>query len=363
MTRFPKYMDIVLWTQKQIEEGVFSPGDKFLSEAALGERFAVSRQTVRRALDELTQDGHVTRLQGSGTYISAAPFPQKETKENKDAASSMNVGIISIYLDDYIFPGIIRGIEGVFTANGYGVQLASTQNETTGEARALERMLESRLAGLIVEPTMSGLPCVNLELYRRIEQRGIPLVFTDSRYAEVAAPYVALDDEAVGYLATKHLIDMGHHSIAGIFTHSNHAGHLRYLGYMKALAAHGLPRQEDRVHWYTQDDMEQVLNSELFSKCLPSCSAALCYNDRLAMVLTELLKQRGLRVPEDLSVVSVDNTALAQLGDFTSIVHPSEKLGEAAAKLLLSMIHGAKGENILFPPELVARASVRRLEG
>lgn len=362
MARFPKYMDIVLWTQKQIQEGTFSPGDKFLSEAALGERFAVSRQTVRRALDELSQSGHVTRLQGSGTYIGAAPLTEKEPMEDKDAAA-MNVGIVSLYLDDYIFPGIIRGIEGVFTSSGYGVQLASTQNETTGETRALERMLESRLAGLIVEPTMSGLPCVNLELYRRIEQRGIPLVFTDSRYAEVAAPYVALDDEAVGYLATKHLIDMGHKTIAGIFTHSNRAGHMRYLGYMKALAAHGLPRQEDRVHWYTQGDMEQVLTGELFRKYLPTCSAALCYNDRLALMLTELLKQRGLRVPEDLSVVSVDNTALAQLGGFTSIVHPSERLGEAAAKLLLSMIHGAKGENILFPPELVSRGSVRRLEG
>ena len=354
-----KYMDIIAWVRRQITEGVFLPGDKFLSEAALQEQFGVSRQTVRRALEELASSGSILRVQGSGTYIAgASPGPALQAKPS----ASSTIGVISTSLDDYIFPSIIRGIEGVFASSGYGLQLASSQDEVAGETRALQRMLESNLAGLVVEPTKSGLPCVNLDLYHRLEQLGIPLVFTDSHYSELSAPFVAPDDEAVGYLATKYLIDMGHRDIVSIFTHSNRAGRLRYLGHMKALSAHGIPLRDDRVHWYTLEDMHHLVNGELFQASLQECTAALCYNDHLGTALSESLGRRGLSIPKDLSIISVDNTALAQLYGFTSVIHPGERLGEAAAKLLLSIINGAPGESILFPPEIFVRNSVKRLE-
>ena len=362
MANSPKYMDIVLWTRRQMAEGVFLPGDKFLSETALQERFGVSRQTVRRALDDLTQAGQVVRLQGSGTYISGVNLSSRQSLKTPPPGTSMTVGIVSLYLDNYIFPGIIRGVESVFTSSGHNILVVSTQNELMGETRALQRMLDARPAGLIVEPTKSGLPCVNLDLYQEIQRRGMPLVFTDSRYAEVSAPCVALDDQAVGYQATEYLIQMGHRNIVGIFSHSNSAGQLRYLGHMKALAAHGLPLRDDLIHWYNQEEMRQVLTGELFLNSLSGCSAALCYNDHLATILMELLTERGYNIPRDLSVVSIDNTALAQMRDITSVVHPSERIGEAAAKLLLSMIYGSPGESILFPPELIARGSVKPLE-
>lgn len=363
MASSPKYMEIVSWSREQITQGAFLPGDRFLSEAALCERFAVSRQTVRRALRELAEAGHVGRIQGSGTYIAEGSLTRPSFGNTEARIRSKTVGIISLYLDDYIFPGIIRGIEGVLASNGYGMLLASTQNEIAGETRALKRMLESNLAGLIVEPTKSGLPCVNLDLYRSIERQGVPLVFTDSRYRELSSPFVALNDEALGYEAAEYLIGKGHRHIMGVFTHSNRAGHARYLGYMKALSAHGLPLRDDRVHWYTQDDMRQVLGGGLFWGCLPECTAVLCYNDSVATMLLELLRERGMRVPEDLSIISIDNTALSQIGGFTSMIHPGERLGEAAAKLLLSMICGGQGESILFPPEMAERGSVRKLEG
>ncbi len=361
MASSSKYMDIVAWTMNQIAAGAFLPGDKFLSENALGERFGYSRQTVRRALEVLEQGSHIVRIQGSGTYIAAAPAAGRQV--GAEGAPSMTIGVISLNLDDYIFPGIIRGIESVCTPSGYALQLASTQDEVAGETRALQLMLEGRLAGLIVEPTKSGLPCVNLDLYRVIAQRGIPLVFTDSRYTEVEAPYVAPDDAAVGYIATRHLLDMGHRRIAGLFTHCNRAGLQRYQGYARALAEHGLPVREEHVHWYcNRDQMIEMLEGKLLRDSLSACTAVFCYNDQLALRLMELLGVRGRRVPDDLSVVGVDNTRLAEMCGLSSVIHPGERLGVAAAKLLLSMIGGGEGRTILFPPELMMRGSVRRWE-
>ena len=272
----------------------------------------------------------------------------------------MTVGLVSTYLDDYVFPAIIRGIEGVFSSEGYAVQLSSTNNQVAGEARALQLMLSRRLDGLIVEPTRSALPCANLDLYHAIARRGMPLVFIDSFYPELSVPYVALDDTRAGYIATQHLLSMGHRKIAGLFPHSHRQGHLRYLGYVKALSELGIPIHDDRICWYSKETMTQVLQGDPLWECLSGSTAVLCFNDWMATMTVELLKQKGRRVPEDISIVGIDNSILAQTGSLTSVVHPSQQLGEAAAKLLLSMMSGTEGKTILFPPDLVVRGSVRK---
>lgn len=355
-----KYMDIVKWTEQQIAASAFLPGEKFLSESALGEKFGFSRQTVRRALEILEQNGHISRIQGSGTYI-AEPRPEAVPKPPGKAKASMTIGIVSTYLDDYIFPGIVRGIEGVLTASGYAVQLVFTKNLVAGETRALQNMLESNLDGLIVEPTKSGLPCLNLNLYHSIRQKGIPLVFIDSYHPAFPAPCVALDDEKAGYLATQHLYSMGHRRIAGMFAVSHRQGQLRYLGHLKALSDLGLPVQDDRIFWYSKENLPEILRGQQLLQGLSECTAVVCYNDQLALKLIDLLRQNGKHVPEDISIVGIDNCELAAVCALTSIVHPLERLGEAAAKLLLSMIGGEAGESILFAPQLAVRDSVRRL--
>ncbi len=356
-----KYMDIVEWTMEQISAGAFKPKDKFLSEAALGERFACSRQTVRRALEVLEQQGHITRYQGSGTYIS--PIKPQVSRPLGKGELFKTVGLVSTYIDNYIFPSIIRGIEGVFSASNFAVQLVSTNNLVAGETRALQMMLERQLDGLIVEPTRSAFPCINLDLYRTITERGVPLVFIDSFYPELTSPYVALDDERAGYEGTRHLINMGHRNISGIFPHSHRQGHLRYLGYVKAHAEQGIPLQDDLVCWYSRENMKQIFQSQQFLEQLSRSTAALCYNDWVALMIIDFLKQNGKSVPKDLSLIGIDNSELARISNLTSIAHPAEQLGEAAAKLLLSMIDGSEGKNILFPPQLILRDSVRQMEG
>lgn len=358
MASVPKYMDIVDWTIDQIAADAYKPKDKFLSEATLGEKFKCSRQTVRRALEVLEQQGYITRIQGSGTYIAQSVRTARPLKSDKKAMS-MTVGLISTFLDNYIFPSIIRGIESVFSSNGIALQLASTGNLISGETRALQLMLERHLDGLIVEPTRSALPCANLDLYHTIRQRGIPLIFIDSFYPELSIPYVTLDDVKAGYTATKYLISCGHRDIAGIFPHSNRQGHLRYLGYVKALAEQGIAIQDHFVFWHSKENMHQILHSDHLLEGLSACTAVLCYNDFTALTLIDFLRQNGKHVPDDISVVGIDNSELAKISFLTSVVHPAEQLGVAAANLLLSMIDGKAGENILFPPQLVVRKSVK----
>lgn len=352
-----KYMDIVSWAKEQIALGTFQPGKKFFSENRLGEVFGFSRQTVRRALEELEELGYIMRVKGSGTYVTEV-LPDTGLKSSANESVSRVIGIISTHLDAYIFPSIIEGLEKVLNAAGYITLLTSTKNKLEGETRALDLMLDRHLDGLIVEPTKSGLPCINLEQYQTIAQRGIPIVFIDSCYPDFPAPYVALDDEEAGYRATKHLINLGHKKIAGLFTFSDRQGQLRFKGYARALKDHGLGFGEEHVLWYSKETMLQSLYSDDLWDILSDCTAAFCYNDSLALILINQLRQKGLKVPEDFSVVGVDNSEQAQMNSITSISHPGAQLGEAAANLLLSMIRGEEGKSILFPPDLVSRNSV-----
>lgn len=361
MAQTPKYMHLVDWTIKQINNGVYKPNDKFLSESELCAKFDCSRQTVRRALEILEQRGLISRIQGSGTYISSIKY-YDELDSFQSKKNHMTIGLISTFMDNYIFPSIIRGIEGVFSAEGLALQLASTNNLVAGEKMALQLMMDRELSGLIVEPTRSALPCVNLDLYQKIAQMGIPLIFIDSFYPELPIPYVALDDVKAGYVATEYLIKMGHRNISGVFPHSNRQAHLRYLGYVKALTDYGIQMHDERVCWFSKENMQQILYGKPLLDSLSASTAVLCYNDVTAMMLIDFVRKNGKKVPDDLSVVGIDNSELAKYAELTSVAHPAEQLGEAAAKLLISMINGSEGKTVLFPPRLIERSSVRRLE-
>ena len=355
-----KYMHIVDWAAGQITSGIYTPNDKFLSESELCDKFRCSRQTVRRALEVLEQRGLITRIQGSGTYVSPASNLHKEPRK-AGKGTPMTIGLISTFMDNYIFPGIVRGIERVFSEEGLALQLASTSNLVAGEKKALHLMMDRKLDGLIVEPTRSALPCVNIDLYKRIIQMGIPLVFIDSFYPELSIPYVALDDVKAGYEATEYLIKMGHRNISGVFPHSNRQAHLRYLGYVKALSDYGIQMHDDRICWFSRENMRQILYGNSLLEALSTSTAVLCYNDVTAMMLIDSVQKKERTVPDDLSVVGIDNSELSVFTNLTTVAHPAEQLGEAAAKLLLSMIGGSEGKNILFPPRLVERGSVRKL--
>ncbi|HZK27558.1 MAG TPA: GntR family transcriptional regulator [Thermoclostridium sp.] len=360
MTNPPKYMNIVNWTLEQIAEGTYKQNEKFLSESKLCEEFDCSRQTVRRALEILEQRKLITRIQGSGTYISPLDS-HNSLKSNGEKRTFKTIGLVSTFLDNYIFPSIVRGIEGVFSAEGYTVQLVSTNNLVAGEARALQLMMERNIDGLIVEPTRSALPCVNIDLFKSVTKSNIPLLFIDSFYPELDIPYVALDDEKAGYIATEYLIKRGHRNIIGIFPHSNRQAHLRYLGYVKALSNYQIPIQDELIFWFSKEDMQQVIYGQPLLRYMLNCTAVLCYNDITAMMLIDYLRKSGIDVPFDMSVVGIDNSELAKFAELTSVAHPAEQLGEAAAKMLLSMVQGSEGKTILFPPKIIERSSVREV--
>lgn len=355
----PKYLELVKWISTQIQEKKLTAGQKMYSENELKEMFAVSRQTVRHAMEVLEQEGIVRRVRGSGTYINDSRLA--------NLSKRMRVAVVTTYVDGYIFPRTIQGIENVLLDEGYSVQIAFTNNQNGRERTILEDIISrDEVAGIIVETTKSGIPNPNLNLYREILSRGIQVLFINSYYRGIDIPHVSINDWMAGYKMTEHMISMGHRKIGGIFKLDDGQGQYRYAGYMNALLDAGLEVNDARILWIDTEDMKHIdrLTDRVMER-YQDCTGVFCYNDEVAFDLLDVFKKAGIRVPQDISVVSVDDSELAVLGEvgITSAPHPMELLGKKAAENLLHMIKDPFFDATYeFDVDVVQRNSVLRLK-
>lgn len=352
-----KYERIVSWVQTEIENGALSRGDKLPSENELMERFRVSRQTVRRAMEELTEKGVVEGRRGSGTYVTV-------NTRRYTAGKEIRIAVMLTYVDTYIFPSIIKGIESVLSSEGCTLQIAMTDNAVEKERMLLKEFIHTQsVDGIIAETVKSALPNPNMELYREIENMGIPVLFVNSYYKELDIPHISMDDRKAGYLAAKHLAECGHTRIGGIFKADDGQGHLRYAGYTDALMEQEIKIRGDQVIWIDSEELRTMgEESAKFLKRLKGCTACVCYNDETAYKIVEIFRKAGHRVPEDLSVVGIDNSGLAKFCPvpLTSVENPVEKLGRTAAeRMTWKIFRNEEMETVEFEPQLIMRNSVQ----
>lgn len=138
-----KYQKLYHWAHTLITSGVIKNMDKFPSETILQKKFGYSRQTVRTALQQLEDEGLITRVRGSGTYVSYEGSTENESRQR--------VGLLLSYYSDYLFSQVYDGIESALKEKGYGIEVAVTKNRLNDEAIYLEGLLKSNVSGLIIE--------------------------------------------------------------------------------------------------------------------------------------------------------------------------------------------------------------------
>ncbi len=354
----PKYQLLAASLRQSILDGTYPPASLLPTEQALCESSGYSRQTVRSALGELVRDGFIERVQGRGSVVlRRAPSA---------TAQPRSVAVITTYISNYIFPSLLRDIETELTANRCIPLLFSTNNLFSVERQALQALLLSpSLDGVIVEGTKTTLPNPNLGLYRELLGRGVPLVFINGCCAELRSlPCVFDDNAAGGRMLVEYLAKKGHKKIAGLFKSDDIQGQQRFSGYMEGLAACGLELDDSRLFWYDTQSLNSLSSPEhdlapALLGALDGCTAAVCYNDEAALRLVHGLLRRGLRVPEDMAVVSFDNSRLAELcpRPLTSLSHGAHSVGKTAVQTLLARMEGRDAPSVEVPWELIERES------
>ena len=274
------------------------------------------------------------------------------------------VGLVVPDLLHPFFAEIAKSLSDVLRGSGYYLIVSSSEEDPDLEEQEINQLLARRLDILIIASCRS-----TVDLFFRIEKQKTPYVLIDRSLPGLTANFVGVDDEAVGMLATKHLIDVGCKRIAHIRGPETSPSIRRVEGYKRALTQTGLKVSDDYIIAEPKGDVEtRQRGAEAMRELLslrPRPDGLFCFNDPLAMGAMNYALDQGLRIPEDVAVIGCGNLHYddALSVPLSSINQHSRRIGEEAARIALAILTSKtppKVESVVLQPELVVRRSTQR---
>jgi LacI family transcriptional regulator len=274
------------------------------------------------------------------------------------------VGLVVPDLLHPFFAQIAKSLSAVLRKKGYCLTISTSEEDPKLEEQEIDRLLGRRLDALIIATAST-----NSSVLGRISTAGPPLILIDRRFADLDANYVGIDDEAVGALATEHLIEIGCKCIAHLRGPDISPGLGRLKGYLNALAKHKMEQRPELISKpRTADVNSRETGVELMRQMLalsPRPDGVFCYNDPMAIGAMHAILDAGLRIPNDIAVIGSGNlhydTEL--IVPLSSIDQQTEQIGERAGRLTLSLLESKgqpKNRTFILEPQLVVRASTER---
>lgn len=271
--------------------------------------------------------------------------------------STKNIGLLITDITNPFFPELVRGAEETASESGYTILLGNTSESIDKETSYLEFFSRGPVDGVIISASR-----ISNEHIISLAEEGLPIVVINRILEHPKISYVSTDMEKGGYIATKHLIELGHTKIAFINgpSHSE-AAERRLSGYKKALAESKIRYNSKLVSFNVPvaesgyKEATRLLNTE------DPPTAIFTYNDLMAFGVIRAVKDLGVRIPDDLSIVGYDDIFFSSFTDppLTTIRQPKEKLGKKAVELLLKLMKGER-QGILVEPELIIRNTTSR---
>lgn len=351
-----KYIQLANLLKNLIEKNA---GDTFKlpTEAALCQKYGVSRQTVRKALSVLEEEHLIEKRRGSGSYSTGL----------SGEAEKDTVAVLVCSDTEYIYPELLADLRTRLQENGLSCTVHVTDNQISREREILQQLLEHPVRGILSEGCKTAFPTPNHDLYSRLAQKGTSILFFRGNYSNLPDyPSVKDDNYEGGYYLGKYLASLGHKKIAGIFKGDDIQGFERCFGLFSALRDENISFCEECICFFDtaqliglQKKQDTGFLSEFILKQLKNSTAVVCYNDEIAYWLIKELAYKNLRVPEDISIVCFDNSYLSELStvQITSLSHKNHEMGTVAAQMLIKLMKGQPAASQKLPWHLASKHS------
>lgn len=324
--------------------------------AEVARKVGVSEATVSRVLNEKPGVSDATR-QAVLTALDVLGY-ERPTKLRGQRARL--VGLFLPELNNPIFPAFGELVGGALAQNGYTPVLCTQAAGGITEADYVELLIQQQVSGVVFVGGQYTQALAPHDHYQRLADLGLPTVLVNAPIPALSFPTVSTDDVVASQQAWNHLSQLGHTRIGLVLGPEDHVPSQRKLaGALQVAEAAGRPI-DPRLVVNTHYSLEagQAAATRLFAE---GATAIICMSDPIALGAIRAARRAGLRVPEDVSIVGFDDSALMNAVDppLTTIRQPIEPMGRMIIDLLVGLMAGGslEPEEYLFEPELVVRGS------
>ncbi|WP_460357893.1 LacI family DNA-binding transcriptional regulator [Actinoallomurus acanthiterrae] len=271
------------------------------------------------------------------------------------------IGLIVAELDNPIFPAFAQVIENTLAVHGYTAVLGALAPGGINEDDYTDLLLERGVSGIVFVSGLHADSQADHGRYKRLTDRGLPIVLINGYAEGVDATFVSSDEAGSMELAVAHLAHLGHRRIGLAVGQERFVPVIRKTeGYRRGMTERlGIADADD---WIV-NTIFTVEGGEAAAKRLldQGCTAICCGSDMMAIGAIRAARQRGLRVPADVSVIGFDDSPLMAYVDppLTTVRQPVRDMALVAVRSLLDEIQGvgAPHTELVFRPELVVRSS------
>jgi LacI family transcriptional regulator len=313
--------------------------------------------TVSRVINESGYISKETRARVNDAIAETGYMPNGLARQLRSKRTK-TIALVVTDIRNPFFTTIASGVEDTARARGYAVMLCNTYESEDEEAEYVRVLIERRVDGVLLVPACGASKSVRL-----LQDHGMPTIVLDRHVRDVEADEVRADSQAGAYSAVHHLTDLGHRRIAvlagpeGVSTSTD-----RVAGYREALR-----------EVCPNGECEQILSGEFNEgsgysmtrevlRAEPRSTAIFAANNFIAFGATRALREAGLRIPEDMSMVVFDDLPPGWVMDpfLTVVSQPAYEIGTQAAELLLRRLTCETQEgprSIVLPSDLVIRRS------
>lgn len=324
----------------------------------VAQRAGVSAMTVSRVVNGSGSVDADTQRRVEEAILALDYIPNRLAR-SLVSQQTHTIGLIVPDVVNPFFAPVVRGAETTARKAGYRVLLCNSEGDLRLEREYIEDLVAHRVEGLLLAPASDRSRVALLPLLKG----RFPLVLLDRSLPDTDCDHVISDSVAGARRLVEHLIAVGHRRIAH-FTESDDVstGRDRLEGYRQALEAAHIPTSEDLIFRTTTDRIGGYRAAQLMLDLDPLPTAIFTVNNMTALGTMQALRERGLKVPEDIGLVCFDDVEhLAILSPFLTVVdQPGETFGTLGAQLLFERISGKAGNRsrrIVLQADLVVRQS------
>ncbi len=282
-------------------------------------------------------------------------YQPNQIARNLRLKETNTIGLVIPDISNPFFANLARIIEIELRKLGKLILLTDTHDSSDLECETFKFLFGRKVDGILVAPV--GLRCEHLQRFSHI-----PMVMIDRYFSELSVPYVSTDNYAGAYVATEYLINKNHSRIACIQGLVNTISNKeRVRGFRKAIKDYGISSEDIEICGRDFSIENGYQTTQKLLKQASSLTAIFTLGNQIAIGAMRAIKENGLKIPEDISIISFDDQAYFDLTcpPLTTIRQPIDLIGLEAVRILFNLMDGRQPESKLLPAKLIERSSVK----